>query len=166
MRSRAGTGGQILEEQVRVMKKVKLLFFLLLPGLASCSMFGGESADPLDELRTQIIETVLDAERADLMLASVDRLDKLLIESADILTDSAQKERELFRDYDSTPEDFRAVIAAASGERRRVQQALLDVHLSMKSNATAAEWDAISPVQVSVVASRVESLVNAARSGS
>ena len=135
---------------------------VLLVLLSGCSMFGGDSTDPIENLREQVRAVVTDPTRAQDMLATVDRIDRLLIESADILADAARQERWLFADYDSTPRDYEKLFMEASRERQRLQQTILAAHLEFKSIATLGEWQAIRPVQVNAVSARVESLLLAA----
>ena len=130
--------------------------------LCACSMFGGGSSDPLEDLREQVLSTIHDQERADAMLASVDQLDRLLVESAELLAEAAQQERALFIDYDSTPEDFEGLFSEASLKRQNLQEDMLDVHLEFKAMATAEEWSSILPVHANAVSMRIESLVKAA----
>ena len=133
--------------------------FVLLSG---CSMFGGDSTDPMDNLREQVQAIVPDPERAETILLSIDRMDQLLIESAELLAKAAQAERALFVDYDSTPQDFEALFSETRGDRRRLQESILDVHLGIKAQATPDEWQMIRPVQANAVSAKVGSLVLAA----
>ncbi len=131
--------------------------------LSACSMFGGDVSDPLDDLREQVRSTVRDSERADAMLASLDQLDQLLIESAKLVVDAARQERVLFANYDSTPQDLQAFFSEASRERQGLQKAMLDIHLEFKARATPDEWTSILPVHASAISARIESLVIAAK---
>jgi hypothetical protein len=76
-------------------KLTKIAMALAILSLSACSLFGG--SDPLADLREQVRSTVHDQERADAMLASVDQLDQLLLESAELLVEVAQRERLLFK---------------------------------------------------------------------
>lgn len=131
--------------------------------LSACSMFGGDVSEPLDDLREQVQSTVHDSERADAMLASLDQLDQLLIESAKQVAEVARQERILFTNYDSTPQDFQAILTEASRERQELQKAMLDAHLEFKARATPEEWALILPVHASAISMRIESLVIAAK---
>jgi hypothetical protein len=51
-------------------------------------------------------------------------------------------------------------MAAVRDARRAVQEQILGEHLSIKSQATEAEWSEIRPVMVSAVTSRVEALLS------
>jgi hypothetical protein len=133
--------------------------FLLFAG---CSTIGGDPIDPMENLREQVQAIVTDPERAETMLASVDRMDKLLIESADLLAKTVQAERVLFIDYDSTPQDFETLFSETRRDRQRLQEAILDVHLAIKAQATPGEWQVIRPAQADAVSARVELLVMAA----
>lgn len=139
-----------------------LVFTLSLTLFAGCSLFGGDPTDPLAGLREQIAESVIDQGRATAMLASVDEIDALLVETAGILAAAVKTERALFIDYDSTPEDFRRQIADSANMRRDLQKQMLDAHLAMKAEATSDEWDVIRPVALAAVASRIDALVGAA----
>ncbi len=130
--------------------------------LSACSMFGGDVTDPLEDLREQVLSTVHDQERADAMLVSLGRLDQLLIESAELMAEAAGQERILFADYDSTPQDFEALFTETSRKRQDLQEAMLDVHLEFKAQATAEEWATILPLHANAVSMRVQSLVVAA----
>lgn len=132
--------------------------------LSACSMFGGDVSDPLEDLREQVLSTVHDQERADAMLVSLGRLDQLLIESAELMAEAAGQERILFADYDSTPQDFEALFTDASRRRQDLQEAMLDVHLEFKAQATAEEWTSILPLHANAVSMRIQSLVVAATS--
>lgn len=136
-----------------------IVFLVLLSG---CSLFGGDPTDPMDNLREQVQAIVTDPGRAEMMLASVDRIDQLLIESANVLGEAAQQERALFVDYDSTLQDYEALFAETRRERQRLQQAILDVHLEFKAQATPDEWQLIRPAQADAVSAKVESLFLAA----
>ncbi len=131
--------------------------------LSACSMFGDDASEPLDDLREQVRSTVHDSERADAMLASLDQLDQLLIESAKQVAEVARQERILFTNYDSTPQDFQAILTEASRERQELQKAMLDIHLEFKAKATPEEWTSILPVHASAISARIESLVIAAK---
>ncbi len=129
--------------------------------LAGCSFFGG-SGDPMEALREQVRATVADPDRTEDMLATVDHIDQLLIESADVLAEAARQERVLLLDYDSTPQDFEALFSEAARKRKTLQEATLDAHLDFKAKATAEEWRLILPVHATAITMRVESLVVAA----
>ena len=133
-----------------------IVFLVLLSG---CSMFGGDSTDPMDRLREQIQAAVTDQDRAEMMLASVEGIDLLLIESADLLVEAAQRERVLFVDFDSTPQDYEAFLSDTRRERRRLQQAILVAHLDIKAQATPDEWQVIRPAQADAVSAKIESLL-------
>ena len=134
-----------------------IIVFLVL--LSGCSMFGGDSTDPMDRLREQIQAAVTDQDRAEMMLASVEGIDLLLIESADLLVEAAQRERVLFVDFDSTPQDYEAFLSDTRRERRRLQQAILVAHLDIKAQATPDEWQVIRPAQADAVSAKIESLL-------
>jgi allophanate hydrolase subunit 1 len=126
-------------------------------------LFGGDSPDdPMDELRKQVQAVVTDPERAETILASVHRMDQLLTESAALLVKAAQEERALFVKYDSTPMDYRTLFSETRRDRQRLQEAILDMHLAIKAQATPGEWQMIRPVQANAVSAKVESLVLAA----
>ena len=129
--------------------------------LSGCSFFG-EPDDPMEVLRKQVRTTVADPDRAEEMLATVDRIDRLLTESVEALAEAARRERMLFVDYESTPQDFEALFSEASHKRQKLQKATLDAHLEFKAKATAEEWNSILPVHASAISMRVESLVIAA----
>ena len=132
---------------------------VLLVLLSGCSMFGGDSTDPLDNVREQVQAIVIDPGRVEMMLESVDRIDLLLIESADLLAEAAQRERTLFVDYDSTPQDYEALFSKTRHQRQRLQESILDAHLDFKVQTTADEWQVIRPVLADAVSARVESLL-------
>jgi len=129
--------------------------------ISSCSFFGS-GGDPLEVLRAEVISIVHDEARAEAMVADVDKLDQLLQESAELLGEVARRERALFADYDSTPQDFETLFLERLRKRRALQEAMLDVHLEFKDKATAEEWEAILPIHANAIAARVNSLVNAA----
>ena len=130
--------------------------------LSGCSMFGGNSSDPMENLREQVQAVVTDPERAKTILELVDRMDQLLIESADLMAKTSQAERTLFIDYDSTAQEFEALFSETRRDRQRLQESILDVHLGIKAQATPDEWQVLRPVQASAVSAKVESLVLAA----
>ena len=107
--------------------------------LSGCSMFGGDSSDPMENLREQVQAVVTDPERAKTILELVDRMDQLLIESADLMAKTSQAERTLFIDYDSTPQEFESLFSETRRDRQRFQKAILDVHLAIKAQATSDE---------------------------
>ena len=144
-------------------RHTRLTIAVAVLSLSACSMFGSDDSDPLDDLREQVRSTVHDSERADAMLASLDQLDQLLIESAKLVFEAARQERVLFANYDSTPQDFQAFFSEASRERRGLQKAMLDIHLEFKVRATPDEWTSILPVHASAISTRIESLVIAAK---
>jgi len=146
-------------------KVTTLTTVLAVLSLSACSMFGGDVSDPLDDLREQVRSTVRDIDRADAMLVSLDQLDQLLIESAKLVAEVARQERVLFANYDSTPQDFQAILSDASRERQKLQKAMLEVHLEFKAKATPEEWRSILPVHASAISTRIESLVIAAQAG-
>jgi hypothetical protein len=130
--------------------------------LNGCSLFGGEPDDPMDYLRKQVRMTVLDESRADAMITTVDQIDDKMVEIADVLVDAAQRERALFRDYDSTPHDFESLFESTYRQRKNLQKAILALHLDFKSQASADEWRVLLPAQAKAVSERTESLVLAA----
>jgi hypothetical protein len=129
--------------------------------LSACSFFGS-GGDPLEVLRAEVISIVHDEERAEVMLADVDKLDQLLLESAELLSEMARQQRMLFVDYDSTPQEFETLFSEAFRKRRALQEAMLDVHLDFKDKATTEEWEELLPIHANAIAARVNSLVNAA----
>ncbi len=135
-------------------------------GLAVLSVSGcsflGSGGDPLEVLRNEVLSTVHDEKRAEAMLADIDNLDQLLLQSADLMSKAASKERVLFIDYDSIPEDFEALFSDTVRKRQDLQEAMLDVHLAFKSKATAEEWESLLPIHASAVAARINSLVKVA----
>ncbi len=127
--------------------------------LNGCSLFGGEPDDPMDYLREQVRMTVSDKYRADAMITTVDQIDVLMVEIADVLIDAAQQERALFRDFDSTQQDFESLFKKAYRERKDLQKAILALHLDFKSQASADEWRVLLPIQAKAISERTESLV-------
>jgi hypothetical protein len=130
--------------------------------LNGCSLFGGEPDDPMDYLREQVRMTVLDENRADSMITTVDQIDDMMVEIADVLVGAARRERSLFRDYDSTQQDFETLFENSYRERKNLQKAILALHLDFKSQASADEWRVLLPAQVKAISERTESLVLAA----
>ncbi len=122
-------------------------------------MFGGEPENPLDYLRDQVHATVADEQRADAMSRTVDDMDAMMVQLADLLVDAAQQERALFQDYDSTPQDFESLFENTSRQRRDMQQALLALHLDFKAQASGEEWAALLPSADRAASARIESLV-------
>jgi hypothetical protein len=127
--------------------------------LHGCSLFGNKPDDPMDNLREQVRITVSDKDRADAMITTVDQIDGLIVEIADVLVDAARQERALFSDYDSTQQDFESLFEDAYRERKNLQQDILALHLDLKSQASADEWRVLLPVQAKAVSERTESLV-------
>jgi dsDNA-binding SOS-regulon protein len=123
-------------------------------------MFKGDPGNPMDGLREHVAASVLDEDRAQSILSAVDRIDELLAESGNIMDQGQRDERVLFVDYDSTREDFQKLMTSVRDARRAVQEQILGEHLSIKSQATEAEWSEIRPVMVSAVTSRVEALLS------
>lgn len=127
--------------------------------VVGCSFLGSGSSNSTGQLKDHISASVLEEERAAAMLATVDQIDELLIESAEVLADSVASQQELFLDYDSKPDDFNALIDETKIRRKAIQQQLLTAHLELKSHATAEEWEQIRPVQVDVISARIDALV-------
>ena len=132
--------------------------------LAGCSLFGNKG-DPMETLREQVRETVSDPARAEDMVATVDRIDQLLVDIGAAVGEAARRERLLFRDYDSTPQDYEALFSETLGKRRELQEATLDAHLDFKEKATAEEWRILLPLHARAISLRVESLVADAMAG-
>ena len=132
---------------------------LVIAVLNGCSLFGGEPDDPMDYLREQVRMTVLDEIRADAMITTVDKIDDEMVQMAGVLIEAAQRERALFRDYDSTQQDFESLFENTYRERKNLQKAILALHLDFKSQASADEWRVLLPVQAKAVSERTESLV-------
>lgn len=128
--------------------------------LVSCSTFRGDPGDAMDGLREQVEASVLDIDRAQSILASVDRIDGLFTESSNILVQAQNAERLLFLNYDSTREEYWALINSERIARREIQEQVLALHLSIKSQVTAEEWRELRPVMIDVVASRVEAMMS------
>lgn len=139
----------------------RLVIVLTVLSMSGCSFFGS-GGDPLEVLRAEVESKVLDEERAEAMLALLDQMDALLIESAELLAEAARQERAHFVNYDSTPQDFEALFSDTSRKRRDLQEAMLDAHLEFKGKATEKEWASLLPVHVSAVSARINSLVKAA----
>jgi hypothetical protein len=59
-------------------------------------------------------------------------------------------------------QDYEALFAETRRARQRLQQAILDVHLEFKAQATPDEWQLIWPAQANAVSAKVESLLLAA----
>jgi hypothetical protein len=116
----------------------------------------------MDYLREQVRMTVLDESRADAMITTVDQIDDKMVEMADVLVDAAQQERALFRDYDSTQQDFESLFENTYRERKNLQKTILALHLDFKSQASGDEWRVLLPVQAKAVSERTESLILAA----
>ena len=131
--------------------------------LSACSLLD-RSGNPLDSLREAIVETVADEARAEAMLASLERSDQLMLQSAKALADGAEAQLALFADYDSTPEDFQALFDTTSGARRELQQELLQEHINFKTMATAEEWVSLAGVHSRAVNARAEALTRSALS--
>jgi hypothetical protein len=133
----------------------------------SCALFK-HPGNPLDELRQAIRDTVGDPMRAESMLESLERSDQLMLRSASLLADGATEQIELFVDYDSTPEQFKALFERVSNARRQLQDALLQEHIVFKNAATADEWAALVNIHTRAVNARAEALgrsaISAARS--
>ena len=127
--------------------------------LNGCSLFGSEPDNPMDYLREQVRITVSDKNRADTMITTIDQIDVLIVEIAEVLTDAARQERALFRDYDSTQQDFESLFEDTYRERKNLQEAILALHLDFKSQASADEWRVLLPAQAKAVSERTESLV-------
>lgn len=144
-----------------IRRRVFLIFALHVLFLSGCSFFA-EPNDPMEVLREQVRATVADPDLAEAMLAAVDRIDRLMTESAEVLAEAARRERMLLMDYDSTPQDFEALFSEATHQRQKLQKAALDAHLEFKAKATAEEWNSILPVHASAISMRVESLLIAA----
>jgi len=138
---------------------IATLLGLVIAVLNGCSLFGGEPDDPMDYLREQVRMTVLDEIRADAMITTVDKIDDKMVQMAGVLIDAAQRERALFRDYDSTQQDFESLFENTYQERKNLQKAILALHLDFKSQASADEWRVLLPVQAKSVSERTESLV-------
>jgi hypothetical protein len=131
--------------------------------LSACSLLD-RSGNPLDALREAIAETVVDEARAQAMLASLERSDQLMLQSAKALADGAEEQLALFVDYDSTPEAFQALYDKTSGARRKFQQDLLQEHINFKNMATAEEWASLAGVHSRAVNARAEALTRSALS--
>jgi len=127
--------------------------------LNGCSLFGGEPDDPMDYLREQVRMSVLDESRADAMITIVDKIDDRMVEMAGVLIDAAQRESALFRDYDSTQQDFESLFENTYRQRKILQKAILALHFDFKSQASSDEWRVLLPVQVKAVSERTDSLV-------
>ena len=126
-----------------------------------CSLFG--SGDwPLEVLRNEVLSTVNDEKRAEAMLADIDVLDQLLLESAELIAEAARQERELFIDYDSTPQVFETIFSDTARRRQDLQEAMLDAHLAFKAKAKAEEWEILLPIHASAISARINLMVNAA----
>ena len=138
---------------------IATLLGLVIAVLNGCSLFGGEPDDPMDYLREQVRMTVLDEIRADAMITTVDKIDDKMVQMAGVLIAAAQRERALFRDYDSTQQDFESLFENTYQERKNLQKAILALHLDFKSQASADEWRVLLPVQAKSVSERTESLV-------
>lgn len=126
--------------------------------LSGCSLFGTPE-DPIEILREHVQDTVEDPDRVQDMLVTVDHIDQLLVETARFVVEAIQRERALFRDYDTTQQDYEAFFSEASGKRRDLQDKLLDAHIEFKAKATAEEWQELLPVQARAISLRIELLV-------
>ncbi len=144
-----------------IARSTRLVIALAVLSISGCALFGS-GGEPLEVLRNEVLLKVHDVDRAEAMLADIDNLDSLLMQSAELLAEAARKERALFFDYDSTPEDFEALFSDTAHKRQDLQEAMLDVHLAFKSKSTAEEWESLLPIHASAVAARINSLVKVA----
>ena len=126
--------------------------------LGSCSLFGGGADNPMDSLRDAIRDTVADVERADSMIESVDEMEAIMVEGARQLADAVRQQRQLFADYDSTPQDFERLAEQWAPSRDGMQDSLVSLHQQFKAKATPDEWQSLSPAERSAVTSRAQML--------
>lgn len=140
----------------RIVLGVIALLVLLLAG---CELIGGGSADPIEELRDQVRSSVSDEDRSRAMLKSIDEIDRLLFESAAVMSDAASRERILFLDYDSTRDDYANLFSETRQKRKKLQQKLLAAHLDFKSHTTPEEWEMLSSAQANAVTTRLAALL-------
>jgi hypothetical protein len=148
---------------MRRLARTVLLLLTAAAMLTACS-FLDRSGNPLDKLRDAIADEVDDPARAETMLASLERTDQLMLQSAKVLADGAEAQLRLFLDYDSTPEDFEALFESVSSARRELQRELLDEHIRFKQTATADEWGALVGIHTRAVNARAEALTRSALS--
>jgi SMC interacting uncharacterized protein involved in chromosome segregation len=129
--------------------------------LVACNPFRQEAVEDVvrklqDDARDEIRSAVADQDRREAMLDHVDRLYALIAEGEAVLDRLRRQERELFSDYDSTVQDYEAMLAAYRAERRALQRDVLQTHLALKSTASEDEWPRISAAQARAVTAMVQ----------
>jgi len=137
-RSRLGIGGGLFA-----------LGLMLLALAYACSSSPPEPPEAVIEsnvagLRKAIGKSVKDPERVALLQAEADRLEGLLGELNARVQSFSQDLQTLNADHGATVEQFMEVHSTFEADRRRIRDAVIDLHFTMVGQTTKSEWKKIS----------------------
>ena len=100
----------------------------------------------LDEMRTYIT-SLPDADRVELLLNIVDRLETDLSALNQNRIRFAKVARALYADYDASPDDFNTLIDEYGAGRALLQQLILASHFEMKDLTSPEEWQQLAKIE-------------------
>jgi hypothetical protein len=103
------------------------------------------------DLRRFVRKSVADPERQALLLEQVDQLEGVLIELNERIQTFSRDVQALNADHGATAEQLFQVHADFEDERRRIRDAVMDVHFAMVAQTTPWEWKKIHDAEVEAV---------------
>lgn len=132
-------------------KTLALTTALLSLGALGC---GGSSSPPpsdaeqieaaADELRQVVLEMEIAPEDRVDLLALLERYERTAKEGIDLRQDYVTRWVVLAQDYDSSSEDFDALLAEHSVKRRELVQRLVALRVAAASHCTGEQWAALA----------------------
>lgn len=130
-------------------KLIKLLQLLSISAaIIGCA---GQPPDPA-QLRTDettlVQSTVTDSDRAERLLALLDKRDRLIVETRALFEQYRREMKALNADYDASRDVLIEMIDYYNRERARKQLAFLDLVSQMKAATSAEEWAVIADFQL------------------
>jgi cell division septum initiation protein DivIVA len=123
---------------------------LLVAVALSCSS-SKAPPDPAAELRAGIDEIVADEARAATMLAAVDQIEAAAAEADRLFAEERAALVPLIRDHGSSREAIERSLADFNARHESLARRFLAAHASLKAQATAAEWQELRKLEMSMI---------------
>ena len=127
------------------LKIIALLAALLL--VSACS--GREtpvekSIEAFDDVRAEVRSVIAEPDRAEAIIGLVDELQQSFDQTREIQQRHIKQFIELNRDYNSTPAQFDALIAATNSDIEVSQERTLGINRRLVAMVSAEEWEALN----------------------
>jgi hypothetical protein len=125
---------------------------LLLPFALSCAS-SQEKPGPAAKLRAEIRDVVADPGRASEMLAAVDEMEAISAELDALIAAERRSLVALVREYATAREEIEKSLAEFNARHESIARRFLEVHASLKAQASAAEWQKLRKPEMEMLAS-------------